>query len=104
MPCPTSWTSQRIAARVSEVWLAIVASGIATYMTRAVPLVAGLPIPERGRARRYLDDLPTSIIAALAGPAILAPEQRLVLGPEVPAAIVLAGVATAALLRWIRPA
>jgi branched-subunit amino acid transport protein len=99
-----------------EVWLAIVGSGMATFATRALPLVADLPIPERGRARRYLDDLPTSIIAALAGAAILAPEQRLALGPEIPAAVVviavarwrrnllvavLAGVATVAVLRAI---
>ena len=80
-----------------EIWLAIVGSGIATFATRALPLVADLPIPDRGRLRRYLDDLPTSIIAALAGAAILAPEQRLVVGPEIPAAIVVVAVA-----RWRR--
>jgi branched-subunit amino acid transport protein len=99
-----------------EVWIAIVGSGIATFATRALPLVADIRIPERGRLRRYLDDLPTSIIAALAGAAVLAPDQRLAIGPEIPAAVVtiavarwrrnlllavLAGVTTIALLRTI---
>ena len=80
-----------------EAWLAIDGSGIATFATRALPLVADVRLPERGRMRRYLDDLPTSIIAALAGAAILAPEQRLALGPEIPAAVVVIAVA-----RWRR--
>lgn len=77
-----------------ETWIAIVGAGIATYATRALPLLIHLPLPERGPVRRYLDALPTSIIAALAGAAIIAPEQRLAIGPELPAsAVVIAVVA-----------
>jgi branched-subunit amino acid transport protein len=80
-----------------EIWIAIVGGGIATFATRALPLVVDLRLPERGRMRQYLDDLPTSIIAALAGAAIFAPEQRIALGAEIPAALVVIGVA-----RWRR--
>jgi branched-subunit amino acid transport protein len=93
-------------------WLAIAGAGIATYLTRALPLVVGFKPGERLRA--YLDDLPISVIAALAGAGVLAPEQRIALGPEVVAAAavvvvtawrrnllltVLTGVAIVAVLR-----
>lgn len=93
-------------------WLAIVGSGVATYLTRSVPLIVAFR--PRGRLRSYLDDLPISVIAALAGAGVLAPEQRLAIGPEIAAAMavvavaawrrnlllaVLAGVAVVALLR-----
>ncbi len=80
-----------------EIWLAMIGGGIATYATRSLPLVMRLRVPERGPARRYLDALPTSIIAALAGGAILAPDQRLALGPEIPGAVVVV-----ALTAWRR--
>lgn len=95
-------------------WVAIVGAGIATYLTRSLPLVVAFRPGERVRA--YLDDLPIAVIAALAGAGVLAPEQRLVLGPELVAApvviavarwrrnlllAVLAGIAVVALLRAI---
>lgn len=76
-------------------WIAIVGAGVATYMTRALPLLVALRPGERVRA--YLDDLPIAVIAALAGAGVLAPEQRLALGPEVAAAAVVVAVA-----RWRR--
>jgi branched-subunit amino acid transport protein len=93
-------------------WLAIAGAGIATYLTRSLPLIATFRPSDRIRA--YLDDLPISVIAALAGAGVLAPEQRLALGPELVAAplaiaaarwrrnlllAVLAGVAAVAVLR-----
>ncbi len=95
-------------------WIAIVGSGIATYLTRSLPLVVAFRPGERVRA--YLDDLPIAVIAALAGAGVLAPEQRLAIGPEIAAATavvavarwrrnlllaVLAGIATVALLRAV---
>lgn len=76
-------------------WVAIVGAGIATYLTRSLPLVVAFRPGERVRA--YLDDLPIAVIAALAGAGVLAPEQRLVLGPELVAAPVVIAVA-----RWRR--
>ncbi len=55
------------------------------------PLVAPL-FPEPGTARRFLNDLPISIIAALAAAGVVAPEQRLALGPEIVAAALVIGV------------
>ena len=93
-------------------WLAIAGAGIATYLTRVIPLAAAFR--PSGAVRRYLEDLPTSIIAALAGAGALAPDQRLAFGPEAVAAplviavawwrrnlllAVLAGIAGVALLR-----
>jgi len=80
-------------------WLLIVAAGVVTYLTRVTPLVAPFS-PSHPVARRYLGDLPVAIIAALAGAGVLAPEQRLVLGPELLAAalVVAAGLRTRNLL------
>lgn len=93
-------------------WIAILGSGVATYMTRSLPLVVAFRPGERLRA--YLDDLPIAVIAALAGAGVIAPDQRLALGPELAAAAlvivvarwrenlllaVLAGIAVVALLR-----
>ncbi len=95
-------------------WVAIVGSGLATYMTRSLPLLVTFRPGQRLRA--YLDDLPIAVIAALAGAGVIAPEQRLALGPELVAAAVviavarwrknlllavLAGIALVALLRAI---
>jgi branched-subunit amino acid transport protein len=63
------------------VWVAIAGAGIATFLTRSLPLVA--TFRPSARLRSYLEDLPTSIIAALAGAGILAPDQRFAFGPEV---------------------
>lgn len=74
-------------------WAAIALSGLATFLTRALPLVATLPLPATGAVRRYLDALPTAIIAALAGAAILAPADQLTRGAEPVAAAVVVLVA-----------
>jgi branched-subunit amino acid transport protein len=98
------------------IWLAIAGSAIATFLIRSTPLV----ITIRGRlpvaASRYLDALPVAIIAALVGPAVVAPAGALTRGAEPLAAAlviavvawrrsllagVLVGVAAVALLRMI---
>ncbi len=75
------------------VWITIVASGIVTYLTRALPLV----ITTRGTAppqlRRYLDALPIAIIAALAGAGIAVPDAQPTGGAEIGAALVALAVA-----------
>jgi branched-subunit amino acid transport protein len=95
-------------------WIAIVGSGLATYLTRSLPLLVAFR--PGARLRGYLDDLPIAVIAALAGAGVLAPEQRLAIGPEIAAAAavilvarwrrnlllaVLAGIAVVALVRAI---
>jgi len=74
-------------------WAAIALSGLGTFLTRALPLVAALPLPAAGAVRRYIDALPTAIIAALAGAAILAPADQLTRGAEPVAAVVVVLVA-----------
>jgi branched-subunit amino acid transport protein len=75
------------------VWITIVASGIVTYVTRALPLA----LTTRGTApqqlRRYLDALPIAIIAALAGAGIAVPDAQPTGGAEVAAALVALAVA-----------
>lgn len=75
------------------VWITIVASGVVTYLTRALPLV----VTTRGTAppqlRRYLDALPIAIIAALAGAGIAVPDAQPTGGAEVGAALVALAVA-----------
>jgi branched-subunit amino acid transport protein len=51
-------------------WLAIGLGGIATYLTRALPLVVTLRGEMPDALRRYLDALPIAVIAALAGAGI----------------------------------
>jgi branched-subunit amino acid transport protein len=55
------------------IWIAIVGSAVATYFTRSLPFA----VPFAGRlppaATRYLEALPVAIIAALVGPAVIAP-------------------------------
>lgn len=74
-------------------WATVVASGVATYLTRAVPLAVTL----RGGApiwlRRYLDALPIAIIAALAGAGIAVPDGQPTGGAEIGAAVVTVGIA-----------
>jgi branched-subunit amino acid transport protein len=74
-------------------WTILVASGIATYLTRSLPLAVTL----RGRApdwaRRYLDALPIAIIAALAGAGIAVPDAQPTGGAEIGAALASLGVA-----------
>ena len=75
------------------VWVAIVASGIVTYLTRVLPL--GVTTPGRAPAplRRYLDVLPIAIIAALAGAGVAVPDGQATGGAEVGAALVALAVA-----------
>ena len=47
-------------------WATLLVSGIATYLTRVLPLTVSLPGSAPAWARRYLDALPIAIIAALA--------------------------------------
>ena len=54
-----------------NVWITIVLSGIATYATRVPPLVITLRGPAPTMLRRYLDALPTAVIAAW--PSVLGP-------------------------------
>ena len=96
------------------VWIAIVASGVVTYLTRVLPLAVTMPGSAPAWLRRYLDALPTAIIAALAGAGIAVPDAQPTGGAEILAAIValavaawrrnllfavIAGVATVAALR-----
>jgi branched-subunit amino acid transport protein len=76
-------------------WLAIGLGGVATYLTRVLPLV----VAGRGSApealRRYLDALPIAVIAALAGAGVAVPDTTTTQGAEVVGAIV-----AVALARW----
>jgi branched-subunit amino acid transport protein len=98
------------------IWVAILGSAVATYLVRSLPFA----VTVRGRlpaaASRYLDALPVAIIAALVGPAVVAPVGALTHGAEPAAAAhviavvawrrillagVLVGVAAVAVLRLI---
>lgn len=98
------------------VWVAIAASGAVTYLTRVLPLVLTMPRSAPAPLRRYLDALPTAIIAALAGAGIAVPDAQPTGGAEVLAALlalavaawrrnllfaVIAGVAAVAALRAV---
>ena len=76
------------------IWVAIAGSALATYLTRSLPFAVRF----RGRlppaATRYLEALPVAIIAALVGPAVVAPAGALTNGAEpLAAALVIATVA-----------
>ena len=76
------------------IWLAILGSAIATFLTRSLPFAVSLPVRPPAAASRYLDVLPVAIIAALVGPAVVAPGGSLTHGPEALAAVlVVASVA-----------
>ena len=96
------------------IWIAIVGSALATYLIRSLPFAVTIRGHLPDAASRYLDALPVAIIAALVGPAVIAPAGALTHGAEpVAAALVVAtvawrrsllagvivGVATVALLR-----
>jgi branched-subunit amino acid transport protein len=72
------------------IWIAIAGSAVATYVTRSLPLV----VTFRGRlppaATRYLEALPVAIIAALVGPAVIAPVGTVTYGAEPLAAALVA--------------
>ncbi len=80
-----------------SVWVVIVASGLVTYLTRAAGLVVDARVAAPPPVRRYLDALPTAIIAALVGRAVLAPEDTLTRGAEP-----LAALAVVAVVSWRR--
>ena len=76
------------------IWIAIVGSAVATYLVRSLPLAVtfGRRLPTA--ATRYLEALPVAIIAALVGPAVIAPAGTLTHGAEpLAAALVIATVA-----------
>jgi branched-subunit amino acid transport protein len=76
------------------IWIAIVGSALATYLIRSLPLVVTIRGHLPDAASRYLDALPVAIIAALVGPAVIAPAGALTHGAEpVAAALVVATVA-----------
>ena len=76
------------------IWVAIVGSALVTYLTRSLPLALTLGGRVPPVARRYLEALPVAIIAALVGPAVVAPVGALTHGAEpVAAVLVIAAVA-----------
>ncbi len=75
-------------------WTVLVASGIATYLTRSLPLAVTLRGSAPAWVRRYLDALPIAIIAALAGAGIAVPDAQPTGGAEVGAALVALAVAS----------
>jgi branched-subunit amino acid transport protein len=76
------------------IWIAIVGSAIATYLTRALPFAVTFPDRVPPVATRYLEALPVAIIAALVGPAVVAPAGELTHGAEpLAATLVVATVA-----------
>jgi branched chain amino acid efflux pump len=76
------------------IWIAILGSAVATYLTRSLPLAVTFGGRLPPAATRYLEALPVAIIAALVGPAVVAPAGTLTHGPEpIAAALVIAAVA-----------
>jgi branched-subunit amino acid transport protein len=75
------------------IWFTIMASGILTFLTRALPLVITTRRTAPPQLRRYLDALPIAIIAALAGAGIAVPDAQPTGGAEVGAALLALAVA-----------
>lgn len=76
------------------IWIAIVGSAVATYLTRSLPFAVTFGGRLPPAATRYLEALPVAIIAALVGPAVVAPAGALTRGAEpLAAALVIAAVA-----------
>jgi branched-subunit amino acid transport protein len=74
-------------------WATLLVSGIATYLTRSLPLTVTVPGSAPVWARRYLDALPIAIIAGLAGAGIAVPDAQPTGGAEIVAAAVALAVA-----------
>ena len=74
-------------------WLAIALGGIATYLTRALPLVVTLRGEMPDALRRYLDALPIAVIAALAGAGIAVQDSVPTGGAEVGGAVLAIAIA-----------
>jgi branched-subunit amino acid transport protein len=98
------------------IWIAIFGSAAATYLVRSLPFALNVQGRLPAAASRYFDALPVAIIAALVGPAVVAPAGALTHGAEPVAAAlvtvavvwrrsllagVIVGVASVALLRLI---
>ena len=64
------------------IWTAILGSAIATYLTRSLPFAVTFKGRIPPAATRYLEALPVAIIAALVGPAVVAPVGALTHGAE----------------------
>jgi len=79
--------------------LALLLSGLATYVERVIFLVTKKVRPPR-RALRYLPLVGPAVLGAIAVPGILAPRGELSLVDTVPA--VIAAVAAALLWRWTK--
>ena len=77
------------------VWVAFALGGIATYATRALPLIVTVRGSVSPALRRYLDALPIAVIAALAGAGVAVPDGAPTGGAEV-----VAGAAAVAIARW----
>ncbi|HEY7623490.1 MAG TPA: AzlD domain-containing protein [Candidatus Limnocylindria bacterium] len=76
------------------IWAIILGSAVATYLTRAIPFAVTLRRRPPDALSRYLEALPVAIIAALVGPAVLAPGGALTGGAEpIASALVVATVA-----------
>jgi branched-subunit amino acid transport protein len=76
------------------IWIALLGSALATYLTRSVPFAIAFGGTLPSAARRYLEALPVAIIAALVGPAVIAPSGAPTHGAEpIAAALVIATVA-----------
>jgi branched-subunit amino acid transport protein len=98
------------------IWLVIAGAAVVTYLVRALPFALSLSLRLPAPAVRYLEALPVAIIAALVGPAVVAPAGELTHGAEPLASLaviaavawrrsllvgVIIGVATVALLRLL---
>jgi branched-subunit amino acid transport protein len=76
-----------------NIWVTLALAGLATYATRVLPLVLTLRGSTPPLVRRYLDALPTAIIAALAGAGIAVPDGTPTGGAEVIAAAIAVALA-----------
>lgn len=76
-----------------NIWITLGLSGLATYATRVLPLVVTLRGSAPSLVRRYLDALPTAVIAALAGAGIAVPDGQPTGGAEVVAAAIAVALA-----------
>lgn len=80
-----------------NVWLIIAGGALATYFTSATPFLVTMRRRAPEPLLRYLDALPIAIIAALVGPAVLAPGGRITTGSEP-----IAGLVALAITLWRR--
>ena len=74
------------------IWSVIAGAALATYLTRSLPLAIGVRAGVPEPLRRYLEALPIAIIAALVGPAVIAPGGALTRGAEPIAALLVIAV------------